>query len=144
MATYGAALGMIGGALGMLIGDHVSFWLRGLFGGNLVIAMLARGLGWSLLGMAIGMSEGFAARSLGKFSYGTLGGAIGGFIGGAMFELFYGEARRSGTTEYFWNAMGLVILGACIGSLSALVQAVFQPANVRVLPNVPRGRTWCR
>ncbi len=152
LATYGASLGMIGGALGMLLGDQVNYWIvgatqevsgeTGTSGGTLLLTMLGRGLGWSLLGMAIGMSEGFAARSLGKFSYGTLGGAIGGFVGGVLFQLFYAEAIRAGATDYFWNAMGLVILGACIGSLSALVQAAFQPASVRVLRGWQEGREY--
>lgn len=152
LATYGAGLGMIGGALGMLLGDKVNYGIvgatreisgeTGLSGGTLLLTMLGRGLGWSLLGMAIGMSEGFAARSLGKFSYGTLGGAIGGFVGGALFQLFYAEAIRAGGTDYFWSAMGLVILGACIGSLSALVQAAFQPASVRVLRGWQEGREY--
>ena len=43
---------------------------------------------------------------------------------GVLFELFYSHARVAGSTSYFWNAMGQVILGACIGSLTALVQAV--------------------
>ena len=36
------------------------------------------------------------------------------------------------TLKYLWEASGLIILGACIGSLSALVQGVFQPAMVKV------------
>src|SRR4051812_30234099 len=88
------------------------------------------------------MSEGIAARSLGKFSYGMLGGALGGFVGGALFELFHSFARASLSTTYFWSALGLVILGACIGSLSALVQAVFQAANVRVLRGWQEGREY--
>ena len=146
LATYGAVLGAVGGALGMLVGDKINYWIVGIGrdveSGSLLLAMLARGLGWSLLGMAIGMSEGFAARSLGKFSYGTIGGAIGGFVGGALFMLFYDEAARALGTEYFWAAMGLVILGACIGSLSALVQAAFQPASVRVLRGWQEGREY--
>jgi Inner membrane component of T3SS, cytoplasmic domain len=121
LATYGAGLGLIGGALGMLLGDKVNYWIvgatrqlsgdTGLSGGTLLLTMLGRGLGWSLLGMAIGMSEGFAARSLGKFSYGTLGGAIGGFVGGALFQLFYAEAIRAGGTDYFWSASVRVLRG---------------------------------
>src|SRR5262249_57151377 len=104
--------------------------------------------GWSLLGMAIGMSDGIAARSVGKFSYGTIGGPIGGFVGGCLFMVFYSFAIRidpqtgQSSTTYFWEALGLVILGACIGSLSALVQAVFQPACVRVLRGWQEGREY--
>jgi hypothetical protein len=126
----------------MFLGDRINYGFQDLFGGGLLVAMLARGIGWTVLGLAIGMSEGIAARSLGKFSYGTLGGAIGGFVGGCLFELFYSMARGELGTTYFWNAMGLVILGACIGSLSALVQAVFQPASVKVLRGWQEGREY--
>jgi MFS family permease len=142
LASYGALLSWLGGALGMYVGDLVNYGLIYVFGDRILITMFARGLGWSLLGIAIGASEGVAARSLGKFSYGTLGGLLGGFIGGVLFELFYAFARQSGSTSYFWNAMGLMILGACIGSLSALVQAVFQPASVKVLRGWQEGREY--
>jgi Inner membrane component of T3SS, cytoplasmic domain len=150
LASYGALLSWLGGALGMFVGDMVNYGLinvvHRMFGNSPAIetlaAMLARGLGWSLLGIAIGASEGVAARSLGKFSYGTFGGLLGGFIGGVLFELFYSHARQEASSTYFWNAMGLVILGACIGSLSALVQAVFQPANVKVMRGWQEGREY--
>ncbi|MCI0463556.1 MAG: FHA domain-containing protein [Gemmataceae bacterium] len=139
LATYGLGLGAVGGGLGMLVGNEVQYLLQSE---SLFVAMLARGIGWTLLGVAIGMSEGIAARSLGKFSYGTLGGAIGGFVGGCLFELFDSMFRGAGEGTYFWNALGLMILGACIGSLSALVQAVFQPACVRVLRGWQEGREY--
>jgi hypothetical protein len=142
LASYGVLLGAVGGAVGMWIGDQVNYLLIGMLGQNPVATMLARGVGWSFLGVAIGMSEGIAARSLGKFSYGTFGGAIGGFVGGGLFGMFYLLAMQALSTTYFWNALGLVILGACIGSLSALVQAVFQPASVKVMRGWQEGREY--
>jgi hypothetical protein len=142
LASYGVILAAIGGSIGMLIGDKVSIGLRNMLGNYLIVNMLARALGWSLLGIAIGMSEGIAARSLGKFSYGTLGGFIGGFVGGGLFEMFYAVARQAGAATYFWQALGLIILGACIGSLSALVQRLFQPANVKVMRGWQEGREY--
>ena len=94
------------------------------------------------LGVAVGFSEGIAARSLGKFSYGTLGGAIGGFIGGMLFGLALEKANATGGHASLWGAIGLIILGACIGSLSALVQSVFQPASVKVLRGWQEGREY--
>lgn len=142
LASYGVVLGAIGGAFGMFIGDQVNYLLIKAMGNTLLAKMLARGIGWTMLGIAIGMSEGIAARSLGRFSYGTIGGAIGGFIGGCLFMFFYQFATGSSSTTYFWSAMGLAILGACIGSLSALVQGVFQPACVRVLRGWQEGREY--
>jgi hypothetical protein len=141
-ASYGAIIGAVGGAVGMVLGERVQYFLVSLGGGNLLMTMLARGIGWSLLGVAIGASDGLAARSSGRFGYGIIGGACGGLVGGALFELFHYFARQSLGTTYFWNALGLVILGACIGSLAALVQAVFQPASVRVLRGWQRGREY--
>ena len=52
--------------------------------GVVLATMLAPGLGWTLLGLAVGLSEGIAARSLGKLSYGTISSACGGFVGGTL------------------------------------------------------------
>jgi hypothetical protein len=149
LATYGVLLGAVGGALGMLAGDEINYrlvcWLgasRQGGGLHLLGTAVARGLGWMLLGVAVGMSEGIAARSLGKFSYGTLGGAIGGFVGGALFGLTYQQSLKRGGEASLAEALGLVILGACIGSLSALVQAAFQPASVKVLRGWQEGREY--
>jgi hypothetical protein len=150
LGTYGLLIGAAGGSLGMVLGDQVLYqlieWLRGTGelgdGSRLIGAMLARGLGWVLLGVAVGFSEGLAARSLGKISYGILGGALGGFIGGALFGLVVELGRGREAPSPLWGALGLVILGAMIGSLSALVQAAFQPASVRVLRGWQEGREY--
>jgi hypothetical protein len=142
LASYGVLISLFGGALGMYVGDRINQLLIWLVGDFFILTLFARGLGWSLLGIAIGASEGIAARSLGKFSYGTIGGLMGGFIGGVVYQLFYYIASRNLSTTYFWSAMGLVILGACIGSLSALVQTVFQPANLKVMRGWQEGREY--
>jgi len=68
---------------------------------------------------------------------------LGGFLGGCLFGLCYVIAFQSQTGSSYWSsAIGLVILGACIGSLSALVQAVFQPASVKVLRGWQEGREY--
>jgi predicted component of type VI protein secretion system len=41
-----------------------------------------------------------------------------------------------------FGAVGFVILGASIGSLSALVQGVFQPASVKVMRGWQEGREY--
>jgi hypothetical protein len=157
LETYGLLLGALGGALGMCVGEWVNIFIvrrligppgEGFSGSHLAGFMLGRALGWMFLGVAIGISEGIAARSLGRMSYSTLGGAIGGFVGGALFGLFYyvlviqRERADQGAAGYFWAALGLVILGACIGSLSALVQGVLQPASLKVMRGWQEGREY--
>jgi hypothetical protein len=148
LATYGVVLGALGGAPGMWFGDEVNTYLVGKLLGSssavqVVGEVVSRGLGWLFLGLAVGLSEGIAARSLGKLSYGSVGGAIGGFIGGTLFALIkVFEKGSEGTTHIWGQALGLVILGACIGALSALVQGVFQPACVKVLRGWQEGREY--
>src|SRR5437763_3390 len=66
-------------------------------------------------------------------------GALGGLVGGSLFGLVYEGGQASSAMT---GAIGLVILGACIGSLSALVQAVFQPASVKVMRGWQEGREY--
>ncbi len=147
LGSYGVILGAIGGALGMWAGDRVNFQIVSRFGaGNstaaVVGAMLARGLGWSVLGLVVGISEGIAARSFRKLGYGSLGGALGGFVGGALFALAYRWTQEFGQQTAIGGALGLMVLGASIGGLSALVQAALQPACVRVLRGWQEGREY--
>jgi MFS family permease len=156
MATYGVCLGAIGGALGMCVGEWANLFVVRRIGplgeetifGQLLRFVLGRGLGWMFLGIAIGLSEGIASRSLRRMSYSTLGGAIGGFVGGGLFGVIYyllikqrspADIADSGA---LWGALGLIILGAAIGSLSALVQAAFLPASVRVVRGWQEGREY--
>jgi pSer/pThr/pTyr-binding forkhead associated (FHA) protein len=152
LAAYGVVLGAVGGSLGMWLGEAVNYYLvRGLLGWQdgtaaaLRVAgeVLCRGLGWMFLGLAVGVSEGIASRSLGKLSYGTMGGIIGGFVGGALFGLIKILEKGSESTSHVWvGALGLIILGACIGALSALVQVVFQPASIKVVRGWQEGREY--
>ena len=108
---------------------------------NAVFGALGGLLGWMLFGV---FGDKTDERYLPQMLLGGafIGGAIGGFVGGCLFQLFYDMSRESLSTTYFWNATGLVILGACIGSLSALVQGVFQPASVKVMRGWQEGREY--
>jgi hypothetical protein len=160
LASYGLLLGLVGGAIGMWLGEKLNYTLvlkvlssgDRASAGNFLGCMFSFGLGMMLLGLFVGMSEGIAARSLGKFSYGTIGGAIGGFIGGGFYGLTYllkiqkqNEALAAGLPPpdaALSGAVGLVILGACIGSLSALVQGVLLPASLKVMRGWQEGREY--
>src|SRR5437867_1513056 len=80
LASYGVVLGMLGGALGMFLGEWINYAIIGLLikvnwnvgALSLLVKIFARGLGWMFLGMSVGVSEGIAARSVGKLSYGTI------------------------------------------------------------------------
>jgi hypothetical protein len=153
LATYGVVLGALGGAVGYWAGGKVSYQLVQSLNtpteqnvGVLILVVLIRGLGVSLTGLAVGFSEGIASRSLGKLSYGSLGGALGGFVGGCLFglyiEMFGGKSLDGQGANPMYSALVLIIVGACIGALSALVQEVFRPAMLKVLRGWQEGREY--
>jgi hypothetical protein len=153
LASYGVVLGAAGGALGLWAGESVHFALVGKLASwhtgawavlRVAGEVVARGFCWMLLGVCVGLSEGVAARSLGKLSYGTLGGAIGGFVGGALYDGLLKILGKGveGSSGVLGGALSLVILGACIGAFSALVQGVFQPASIKVLRGWQEGREY--
>ncbi len=145
-AAFGIVLGGLGGAAGWWVGDWVNYLLvpesaqAARF--DVVGKLLARGLGWMLFGLAVGISEGIASRSVGKMTYGAIGGSLGGFIGGAVFQYLM-ILMQPGDDSYVWGqALGLIILGACIGALTALVEDIFKPAAVKVLRGWQEGREY--
>jgi hypothetical protein len=146
-ATFGIVVGGIGGAIGCWLGDWVNKELVPVSGdaasvGQTLGVVFARGLGWMFFGLAVGVSEGIASRSLGKITYGAIGGCLGGFIGGAVFGYLM-VLLKPGDASYVWGqAIGLIILGACIGALTALVEEVMKPAALKVVRGWQEGREY--
>ncbi|GBD36011.1 hypothetical protein HRbin36_01128 [bacterium HR36] len=143
MGTQGLLVGAAGGALGMMLGELVNYALQdwGILPGACT-GVMARGLGWLVFGLAVGLAEGWVARSWLKTSYGALGGTVGGFIGGAVFAALLGWFGREETSYVWGQAVGLVILGACIGSLIAAVEEALKPAVLRVIRGWREGREF--
>jgi VWFA-related protein len=130
-AGFGAAAGILGGALGAALGSTI-FSVLGKFvadaGGfrTSVGLALAVGLGWAILGAAVGLSGGMMVRSRERALYGLAGGSLGGFIGGLV---FYGLSATS-----LWSSLaGLSLLGMSIGAFISLVEEAFVSAKVKVI-----------
>jgi hypothetical protein len=129
-AIYGGLYGLLGGLVGLLIAE-LALWMMG--GG-----ILGRAVGWAFLGLGVGISEGLANRAPKKISYGAIGGTLGGFLGGAIFEFL----RRSWGSYALSQALGLMILGACIGSLISLVEDILREAWLSVISGRQEGREF--
>ena len=136
-AGYGACLGLVAGLIGLVIGELI-FSLAG--GG-----VWPRAVGWALFGALVGTSEGIVNKMPTKVSYGALGGLLGGLVGGSTYERL-NLALRSWTGDRelalaVGGAVGLVILGACIGAIIGLVEDILRSAWFRFTRGKLEGQT---
>ena len=120
-ALYAAPIGMLAGALALPLSE-VAFQA---LGGE----ALARVLGWSLFGLMIGLAEGVTGRTQ------SWKGALGGALGGAL--LVAAQLRLD--NPVLGKALGLVVLGACIGAFIALISVLLSRAWLQVVSGKLRG-----
>ncbi len=115
-AMYGLLLGglagLFSGVAGLLIGQ-AGFLITG--GG-----FLGRTLGWTMLGLFLGIGEGAIERKLKRAAYGLVGGVVAGVIGGLIYEgLTQAFLQRSGEVQIWLGALGLAFIGASLGGITA-------------------------
>ncbi len=145
-----AAVGLVGGALSGLIGEALHTALANFR----VLSEIMVVLGWILVGVAIGASVGafdLLRAVLGRNDFhaptrkvvnGVIGGFLGGLVGGVLFEALPALAARLLRSELPRSslAIGLVVLGACIGLLIGLAQVILKEAWVKVEAGFRPGR----
>lgn len=83
---------------------------------------IARGLAWAAFGAAGGVVYGIVGQSMKKTGYGVLGGAIGAFIGGVIFDPIT-FATNGGATS---RAVGFALLGMFTGVAMGLVESALK------------------
>lgn len=99
----------------------------------------ARLFGWTVFGTLVGCGQGFVRKSAQALCSTALGGCIGGTLGGVAFEVLTRSLSTLDGGGVVSRAVGLVILGACIGLCVALVTTVMS-ATLRVLSGRFEGR----
>jgi hypothetical protein len=131
-SVLGALTGAIGGAIGLLAGEFV---LGGFRGG-----LVGRAVAWALLGLVIGASQIFPHPSLERLRMGVVGGGIGGFLGGLLFEWLreVGGGARYDTSQ----ALGVVILGGGLGLCLALAERALRRSWIVVQNGRQEGRSY--
>lgn len=131
------AIGLGAGLLGLVIGELIF----GLAGGG----VWPRALGWALFGGVLGLGQWYVTALPSKGVYGALGGLMGGLIGGATYErllvLLLNLELGRGWALAVGGAVGLMLLGACIGGLIGLVEDILRTAWLRFIYGPLEGQT---
>jgi hypothetical protein len=129
-AAVRAGYGLLGGFVGGLVG--------GLAGQLLYAAGLPRVVGWVLMGLGIGATDGLIQHSIRKARNGLIGGAVGGLFGGLLFDPI--SSALTAGTGMTSRATGFVIMGLSIGALIGVVQVMLRDAWVTVVDGFRTGR----
>lgn len=150
-ALIGAGAGMVGGGLGLAVGQLIyqtiqvpsefSMVGRAIAPVSILGQIMARSLGWAAVGAGMGLLQGAINGSVQRSRNGLIGGTVGGFIGGAIFELLVQTVNISiyeGRSPLFFlsgsllRAISLTVTGSAIGLFVGLTERAFRNAWVRV------------
>jgi pSer/pThr/pTyr-binding forkhead associated (FHA) protein len=86
--------------------------------------ILGRLVGWTLMGLMLGVGVGLASLSPKNIVKGAAGGWVGGFVGGVSFDL----VGRLSNTGLLSRLIGLSLIGLMIGLFIGLVQELTKSA----------------
>lgn len=129
----GGLAGVVSGLVGLLLGQ-VGFLLTN--GG-----FIGRAIGWTTLGFCLGAGQGVVNLKFKRAFYGLTGGALAGLMGGIIYEgvtqLFW---QQSDTAQIFLGAVGLTLIGASLGGITALSVEVIERVTGRGTLIVKTGR----
>lgn len=129
-----AVVGLIGGAIGAVIGELVFQLLQSVY-------FVGRAMAWGVFGAFLGIAEGIIRRSWRGLRSATLGGLVGGALGGIMFDLIGNLAVVTGGGAVN-RALGLTLTGAFIGLWIVIVERRLAPALLTIFSGQLEGRQF--
>ncbi|MBV8453713.1 MAG: FHA domain-containing protein [Deltaproteobacteria bacterium] len=106
--------------------------------GAVLYLVAGRLIGWTLMGLMLGVGVGLVSLSLPNMLKGALGGLIGGLIGGAGFDLI-GSFSQSGLAS---RLIGFCVIGLAIGFFIGLVHQLTKSAWFAVEAGRLKGRQF--
>ena len=96
---------------------------------------LPRGVAWMIIGVASGLTVGVASRSIKRALLTTAGGAIGGFIGGAVFDFFSGG-------DWAPQLFGIAVTGLLIGLAMGLLEQAARTQWIEIIAGGMAGKQF--
>ena len=142
--ALGAAIGAAGGWFGLWLGQSVYGIVAGSGGNEITNAgrffglLIARAIGYSLIGASIGAAQGAVSRSTIVARQGAFGGFVGGLLGGTAFQILNGLGFPSAVSRL----IALIAVGALAGFFAGLVQNLLKQAWIRVVLGRNEGKEY--
>ena len=160
--ALGIGVGMLAGMLLGSIGLQLGSFAYNLLGGSDMLhqnpdflsyirQIIARSVGWALMGLGLGVGSSLITRSPKRIWYGAIGGFLGGLIGGFVFDMLAGAATPVTTAMGASGArdvggpsrmIGFTLIGGLTGFFIGLVEQWLKQAWVKVLAGKNEGRDF--
>jgi pSer/pThr/pTyr-binding forkhead associated (FHA) protein len=107
--------------------------------GSLLNLIVGRTISWALLGVMLGAGVGLATFSIRNVGKGAIGGWVGGFVSGLVFDPIGMGLSASGLMS---RLVGFSVTGSAIGLFIGLVQELTKSAWLTVEAGRLRGRQF--
>lgn len=138
-AMAGALLGMIGGIVVSLFANTLYNTLGGGDGSiGIGQQIIARAIGWGVLGLFLAIAPGIVLRSWKRSWIGLAGGLVGGLLGGVMFDpitLITGSVVLS-------RFCGIVAIGTVTAVSTGVIEQVAKTGWLRVTAGLIAGKQF--
>jgi ubiquitin-protein ligase len=138
--TVGASLGFAGGFIAQIV--YLAFG-GGDLSGDPVTQVIARSIGWALVGISVGITQGLIPNSCRRIVNGLIGGVIGGFLGGLAFD-FIGAILSSSleNSAVVSRAIAITLIGGLTGMGIGLVEQLTKQAWFKVVRGDFEGKEF--
>lgn len=135
---------LLGTACGALSGFLLSLFINKLYtalggGGDFCFRqVLARSVGWGVLGLGVGISPGIALKSRTKCILGCVGGGLGGLLGGVLFDPIFQMTNQDILSRF----VNIVFMATGAGFFTALLENVAKKGWFRVKAGLLAGKQF--
>jgi hypothetical protein len=104
---------------------------------------MVRGLGWSIMGLGVGISVGLIKPESRRLIFCSLGGLAGGFLGGFAFNFAVNAVSfGNNDTGTSGRAIGIIMMGLLIGLGIGLLEQVAKQAWLKVVRGEFEGKEY--
>ena len=135
---------LIGAGVSLAIGAISGFLAQAMYASMLgddpsdFAAALIRGIGWSLMGLGIGVAAGLIKPEKKRILFCALGGAAGGFVGGFLFNYVCDVIPN----DIVARGVAIVIMGGLIGVGVGLLEQFAKQAWLKVIRGEFEGKEY--
>ena len=135
---------LIGAGVSLAIGAISGFLAQAMYASMLgedpsdFAAAFIRGIGWSLMGLGIGVAAGLIKPEKKRILFCALGGAAGGFVGGFLFNYVCDVIPN----DIVARGVAIVVMGSLIGVGVGLLEQFAKQAWLKVIRGEFEGKEY--